>query len=244
MDSGYYAACQGMRTQSRALDLVASNLANVNTTGYLAGQSSFHSLLASSRGSVRGPLNEAMNSFDNVDQTTFDLSSGNLERTGNPFDLAIAGQGFFAVQTKAGTRYTRNGNFHVSGTGQLTTAAGDPVLGDTGPVAIPAGKVSISGDGTISANGAFAGKLRIVEFSPGAPVEAEGDSLYNAPAKSVVPAAHSLARQGMLEASNVNPIAAVVNLLTVQRNHEMMQRALSLFYSEFNQVAVNDLPKV
>jgi flagellar basal-body rod protein FlgF len=244
LDSGFYAACQGMRTQSQVLELIANNLANVNTTGYLAGQSSFYSIFASSRGTLRDPLNQALNDFDSADQTTLDLTSGNLQRTGNPFDLAIQGEGFFAVKTKAGTRYTRNGNFHVSPTGELTTAAGDLVLGAKGPVMVPAGQVSISGDGTVSVDGAAAGKLRIVAFVPGTQIEAEGDSLYSAPAKTAVPALDSSVRQGMLEASNVNAIASVVNLLTVERNHEMLQRALSAFYSEFDQVAANDLPKV
>jgi flagellar basal-body rod protein FlgF len=244
LDSGYYAACQGMRSQAQALDLIANNLANVNTTGYLGGEQTFHSLLASARGGIANPLNRVINNFNTLGDTQLDLHSGNLERTGNPFDLAIEGEGFFAVQTPSGTLYTRNGSFQVSPTGQLITAAGDHVLGGQGPITVPAGQVSISPDGTMSVNGAVAGKLRVVEFAPGTPVEAVGNSLYAAPADKAFPARSSSVRQGMLAASNVNAVAAVVALLTVQRNHDMLQRALSSFDSEFNRIAADDLPKV
>jgi flagellar basal-body rod protein FlgF len=244
LDSGYYAACQGMRSQSQALELIANNLANVNTTGYLGGQPTFHSLLAASRGVIANPLNRVMNDFNTLSDTRFDLHSGNLERTGNSFDLAIEGEGFFTVQTKAGTFYTRNGSFQVSPTGELVTAAGDTVLGEQGPVTVPAGQVSISPDGTISVNGAAAGKLRVVEFASGTTLEAAGNSLYSGPADKTAPAVSSSVRQGMLAASNVNPISAVVDLLSVQRNHDMLQRALSTFYSDFNRIAADDLPRV
>lgn len=245
MDSGYYAACQGMRSQSQALEQIANNLANVNTAGYLRAEPSFHALLASSPRGTSGALNRVMNDFNTLGETQLDLSSGNLEKTGNPFDLGIEGPGFFVVKTKAGTLYTRDGHFQVSGKGQLTTEAGDPVLGEQNvPIQVPAGEISISPDGTISSAGAVAGKLRMVEFSSGASLEAMGDSLYSAPEKQAQLAVNSSVRQGTLAASNVDPVSAVVGLLTVQRNHEMLQRALSVFYSNFNQIAADELPRV
>jgi flagellar basal-body rod protein FlgF/flagellar basal-body rod protein FlgG len=244
VDSGFYAAANGMRAQMQALDLMANNLANVNTPGYLGGQATFHALLAGPSGQLQGPLNRVINNFNMLGGTSLELASGNLERTDNPLDLAIEGDGFFAVQTPAGTMYTRNGGFRVSPQRQLTSSDGDPVLGDQGPIRLPAGKVSISADGTISVDGAVSGKLRVVEFAPGATLEPQGRSLYSAPSSDARPSPSSAVRQGMIAASNVNPVTATVGLITVQRNADMLQRALSEFYSDFDRIAVEDLPHV
>ena len=166
MDSGYYAACAGLRAQTQALEVAAHNLANINTTGYREQQGLFRSLLAGANGQQLSPLNRAINDFGVLGGSRVDLSPGSLERTGNPFDLGIEGKGFFVVQTSRGTLYTRNGNFRVSAKGQLVTTEGDQVMGEQGPISVPSGPVAISPDGTLSLNGAIAGKLRLVEFSP------------------------------------------------------------------------------
>ena len=91
---------------------------------------------------------------------TMDTSQGALVPTGNDLDLAMEGPGYFAVQTAAGPVYTRGGNFRVSPQGQLITAAGDPVMGENGPITILGQPISISADGTISANGAISGRVK------------------------------------------------------------------------------------
>ncbi len=244
MNSGYYAACAGLQAQTQALEVIANNLANINTTGYRGQQPLFRSLLASSSGEFNDPLNQAINNFSALGGSRTDLTAGNLERTGNPLDLAIEGSGFFAIQSQAGTLYTRNGNFQVSPDGHLTTGAGDFVLGEQGPVTLPSGEISISPDGTISAGGAVAGKLRVMEFLPDSSPAAVGNSNYAAPQNAVRIAANSYVRQGMLEASNVNPVMAVVDLLMVQRRAEMLERAMSAFHSNLDHIAASDLPKV
>lgn len=244
MNSGYYAACAGLQAQTQALQTIANNVANINTTGYRGQQPLFRSLLAVSGADTADPLNRAINDFNVLGGSHTDLSGGNLERTGNSLDLAIEGGGFFAVQTPAGTLYTRNGNFQVSPSGQLTTSAGDPVLGEQGPVTLPSGPVSISGDGTISSNGAVAGTVRLVEFAPRSMPVAVGGSYYSAPDGGVQPAVASYLRQGMLESSNVNPVSAVVDMITIQRHAEMLEHAMSVFQSDFNHIAASDLPKV
>lgn len=245
MNSGYYAACAGLQAQSRALELVANNLANVNTTGYRAQQALFRSVLAGSVAGSADPLNRAINDFNVLGGSRTDLGAGNLERTGNSLDLAIEGTGFFAIQTQAETLYTRNGNFQVSRTGRLTTTAGDLVLGEDGrPITVPAGAISIGPDGTLSSDGAVAGKLRVVEFAPGSAPVAVGSSYYSAPQTDVRPAPDSYVRQGMLESSNVNSVTAVVDLITIQRKAEMLERAMSVFYANFDHIAANDLPHV
>jgi flagellar basal-body rod protein FlgF/flagellar basal-body rod protein FlgG len=243
VDSGFYATCTGLRTQTQALELVANNLANLHTGGYRGQQATFRSLLAVARGAA-DPLNRAINDFNVLRGSQLDLSPGSMERTGGALDLAIEGNGFFAVQTAAGTLYTRNGNFQTSAKGQLITAQGDPVLGEQGPVTLPGGTVSVGPDGTLSANGGVFGKLRVVEFAPGTALEAAGASYYSAPTGTARPTAGATVRQGMLEASNVSPVAAVVNLIAVQRHAEMLGRALNLFHTEFNRIASGELPRV
>jgi flagellar basal body rod protein FlgG len=132
----------------------------------------------------------------------------------------------------------------VSGQGQLITAQGDAVMGDKGVITVLPGTVSISADGTISSNGAISGKLRVVEFPAGTQLSSAGDSYYSAPANTATDASNFSVRQGMLESSNVNPMENMVELITAQRSAETMQRALSMFNSEIDKTATQDLPKV
>jgi len=244
VDSGFYAACAGLRAQSQALEVSAHNLANLNTTGFRGQQTTFQALLATAQPNVPNVLNRATNNFGVLGGSHVDLTPGNLLATGNALDLGIEGGGFFAIQTPQGTRYTRNGNFQIARTGELVTAKGNPVLGENGPIRVPAGAVSISSDGTLSVNSAIAGKIRLVEFAPGTKLDSEGEALLNARSGAAFPARQTSVRPGMLESSNVNPITAVMSLIGVQREFDMMQRALSLFHTEFNRIASNDLPHV
>jgi flagellar basal-body rod protein FlgF/flagellar basal-body rod protein FlgG len=221
---------------------VANDLANLNTSGYRGQQPTFRSLLAG--GESANPLNRAINDFNITGGTRLDLSTGSLERTGNPLDLAIEGQGFFAVQTRAGILYTRNGAFQVSASGELVTGEGDPVLGEQGVLQVPSGPLSISADGTLSVKGAVAGKLRLAQFAPDVALTPEGTNLYRAPVGAAPSTAQGSVRQAMREASNVSPVGAVVALISVQRHAEMLQRALSQFYGEFNRIAATDIPRV
>jgi flagellar basal-body rod protein FlgF/flagellar basal-body rod protein FlgG len=159
MDSGFYAACAGLRAQSQALDVAAQNVANVSTAGFRGQQASFQTLLALVSPAASNALNVAINNYGVLEGTHLDLASGSLQATGNPLDVAIEGNGFFAIQTPQGTRYTRNGSFRVARAGELVTSDGNPVLGENGPIRVPAGAVSISSDGTLSVNSAVAAKF-------------------------------------------------------------------------------------
>lgn len=244
MDSGFYAACAGLRSQSQALEVAAHNLSNVNTPGFRAERTTFQSLLAMAHPALTNALNVVTNTYGVLEGTHLDLNEGNLTSTGNPLDVAIEGNGFFAVQTSRGTRYTRNGSFQVSSAGELVTATGDPVLGDTGVIRVPAGAVAISPDGTLSVNGTVAGQIRVVDFPAGTNLVPEGATLLSAPAAAEQPALKASLRQGTLESSNVNAIGSVVGLIAIERETEMLGRALSLFDTEFNQIAASQLAKV
>ncbi len=244
MDSGFYAACSALLARNQALDSMANNLANVSTPGYRGQHNIFRSLLASSSGFPLSPLNQAVNNYSVLGDTQLDLSQGNLEHTGSDFDFAIQGSGFFAVKTASGDAYTRNGNFHVSPQNFLVTAAGDKVMGENGPIQIVGAPVSVSPDGTISVNGVLAGKLKMVDFPADAQLEALGQTYYTAPANTAKPATQASIQQGSLESSNVNAVGSAVQLVTVQRYAELMQRALYLFHSDMNQIASQDLPRI
>jgi flagellar basal-body rod protein FlgF/flagellar basal-body rod protein FlgG len=244
MDSGYYAACTALAARTQALDTIANNLANANTAGYRSEHNVFSAVLASAENGSGSDLSNAINNYGIVSGTSLDLSQGSLQKTGNPLDLAIQGSAFFAVQTANGTMYTRNGGFQVSPTGQLITQSGDPVLGEKGPITMLPGPFAISSDGTISFNGAVAGKIRLVNFPAGTQITSEGSSYYSAPPKTETAATDSKVQQGALENSNVNPIISMVELITAQRTAESMQRALSMFSSEMDKTATQELPKI
>jgi flagellar basal-body rod protein FlgF/flagellar basal-body rod protein FlgG len=252
MDSGYYAACTGLAAQTQALELVANNLANLNTTGYRAQQATFRSLLTGPGAVSLNPLNAVINNFGLLNGSRTDLTPGNLSATGNPLDLGLGGGGFFAVQSGQQVLYTRNGSFHVAPNGELTTAQGATVLAERTtllaqpvPLVVPSGAVTVSADGTVSVNGAVVAKLRLAEFAPDVSLTAEANSLYSVPsAAAEQPATATTVHQGMLENSNVSPMLSVVQLISVQRSTEMLQRALTLFDNQLNLAAVQDLPHV
>ena len=142
MSSGYFAACAGLSSRTDALDTIANNLANVSTAGFRASHNVFSSVLASAGDENLSALNQDANDYGVLSGVELDNSQGALTPTGNDLDVAMEGPGYFAVQKGKDTVYTRGGNFRVSPQGQLTTATGDPVLGDNGPITIVGEPVS------------------------------------------------------------------------------------------------------
>jgi flagellar basal-body rod protein FlgF len=244
MDSGIYAACTALVSRTQELDNIANNLANASTVGFRGQKSVFSSVLTDAGNASNSALNLAINDYGIMSGTTLDRSQGAMQKTGNELDMAIQGPGYFAVQTTNGKIYTRNGSFQVSTKGELVTSNGDPVMGDSGPITMVPGPVSVSADGTISSNGAVTGKLKLVEFAPDTKLTSAGNTYYSAPDGTEQPSPNSTVSQGMLESSNVNPILGMVELVTAQRSAEMMQKALSMFNSEIDKTAAQELPKV
>src|SRR5215475_534016 len=130
MDSGYYAAMTGLMARTQALDTAAANLANAQTPGYRAEREYFRSVLLGPN-ALDSQLGGAINHYGLLGGDRLNLGQGALQQTGNPLDLAIEGQGFFAVETGHGLRFTREGGFHRSPAGLLVTEAGEPVLSET-----------------------------------------------------------------------------------------------------------------
>lgn len=245
MDSGFYAACAALVSRTQALDSIANNLANVSTSGFRGTRNVFSSMLAQSGSGSMSILNQDANDYDLLTGTQLDTSQGSLLNTSNPMDFAIQGSAYFAVQTPSGVVFTRGGNFRLTAQHQLVTSAGDPVLGEKGPITLPAGPVSVTADGTITVDGATAGRFHIVEFAPNTQLMSAGHGYYNAPPSAKpVPATNSTIHQGALESSNVNPVTSVIELISAQRDVESMRHMLSIFNGEMDKTAARDLPRV
>lgn len=244
MDSGFYAACTGLLAKTDALELTANNIANLSTTGY-KGQMEFYRSVQAAVGNHRlSSLNQAVNDYGVLGGTAIDLKTGEFQKTGNDLDLAIEGSGFFVVKTPAGIRYTRNGTFHTDANGNLLTANGDQVMGEQGPIEIPSGTVTFSSDGTISQNGAVVASMKLVAFKPGTSLQVDGNSYFQAPAAAEQPATDPRLSQGMLESSNQNPVESAVSLVALQRHAQLLEQALSIFHSVFNNAPAQDLSRV
>jgi flagellar basal-body rod protein FlgF/flagellar basal-body rod protein FlgG len=190
------------------------------------------------------PLIRAVNDYTAINGTRLNLATGQLQATGNDFDVALQGSGFFVVQTSDGVKYTRNGQFKLGADRTLITSAGDPVMGEGGVIRLPAGQLSVSTDGTMSVDGALVGRLRVIDFPPATALEAVGNGYFDAPAANARPATQIAIRQGAIEQSNVDPIAEAIGLVALQRHAEMLQRALTMFHTELNKVAVEDIPRL
>jgi flagellar basal-body rod protein FlgF/flagellar basal-body rod protein FlgG len=244
MDSGFYSAFTGFSTRLDALEVVANNLANANTTGYKAQVSFYRAMPAWLQESLTTPLNQVVNRFGVLGGAHLDLTPSNLERTENPTDVALQSTGFFNVQTKGGVRYTRDGNFQLNAKRQLVTATGDPVLGEQGPLQIPSGEITISADGTISVDGGVVARLKITEFGSATELKPEGNTYFVAQGAAGTISKDARVVQGSLETSNANPVKATVSLIELQRTAQMMEKALSIFHNEFNKTAAQDLPRV
>lgn len=249
MDSGLYAAYTGLLARTQALDTAANNLANTNTSGFRAQRDYFRGVLASMLPvEDQSQVDTAVNSFGILGGNTLDLSQGQITETGNPLDLALDGNGFFAVQTARGTRYTRDGSFLQATDGTLTTRTGEAVLDATGQkITLPTGDIHISSDGTVSVftkgGSAIAGTLGLFQVSP-QDVTAEGANQFRLRdgVKPTVSPAH--VEQGKLEGANQDAIHGTMQLLLVQRQAEMMQRAVSVFQNNFDKTAAEDLGRI
>ena len=245
MDSGYYAARTGLVARTQALDAAAANLSNAQTPGYRAERGYFRSVLmgADAAGSQLG---RTVNNYGLLGGDRLSMSQGAIQQTGNPLDLAIEGEGFFAIQTQNGVRYTRDGGFHRSTTGQLVTGGGEPVLSTAGkPIQVPPGEVHVGANGVLSVAGGAVATVGVASFPAGTQLKAEGANRYVAP-EGVSPVASKgvTVHQGAIEGANQDVIQGTVELIAMQRQAEMMQRALTVFHTEFNKIATEDLPKV
>jgi len=230
-------AAAALRYWERRQEVVANNLANVNTDGF-KGERAFARLL--SDGTTPA-----------VDTVT-DLRAGPMTTTGAPLDLALSKDHMFVVQTADGERLTRGGSFQIDASRRLTDAMGNAVLGEVdsagnprGPINIPAftANVQISDAGAVMADGRQVGQLRIERIPSGTRLQHEGNGMFSVPPTRVaVPVADRGVRQGMLEESNVESVNSLVDLIAIQRAYASVQKVLSTIDS-VRGIAVTELGK-
>jgi flagellar basal-body rod protein FlgF len=203
----------------RELDVIANNVANVSTTGFKARSSRFRTHLQSAASAATLKPSDRQVAYPVDAGSPLDVSSGAIERTGNPLDLAIKGDGFFTVQTAAGERYTRDGAFQLDANGTLVTGEGQPVAGERGPISIsPQEKnVAVGADGTVSTDQGQRGKLRLVRFPSLDALTSEGGNLFvsRSPAEAAGPTTRI--EPSALERSNVKPVVEMTRLMEVSR---------------------------
>ncbi|MGC8668624.1 MAG: flagellar hook-basal body protein [Chthonomonadales bacterium] len=248
MIRGLYSAATGMLAQQAVQDALASNLANINTTGFKQDVPTFRALydMALNRyGGIDGGGayvgNLGLGSA--FDRAVTDFSPGSLTATQNPLDLALVGDGFFTVQTPAGERYTRAGAFHIEPVktppgakpiSYLVDDEGRRVLGTKGPIDTGgAQNVAVDDNGNVLVNGSAVDRLKIVTAMP-SQMRKEGGNVFAILGTPV--AASPKVRSGFLEQSNVSAVGSMVRMIAVQRAYEAAQRAVTSQDDELNKV--------
>ncbi len=224
MDRLLYVAMSGAKETMLAQAVNANNLANANTTGFRAD------LDASRSFAITGPGHDAR-AYAMTTDSGVDTSAGALLTTGRALDVAVSGDGWIAVQAPDGSEaYTRAGNLKVDSNGLVTTGAGHPVMGNAGPIAVPPfSKIDIGGDGTISIRPLGQGpetlatvdRIKLVDADPQALRKGDDGLIHTADRQPLPAAADVHLVSGALEASNVNSVGAMVDMIQLARRFEM-----------------------
>ena len=241
MQESSYSAVFGALTQQHRLDTIANNLANVNTTGFKGDKLSFrdtfrryaHDLLdpnTTLRDKVPWPQGNVL-AQPRISEQVIDLSQGAMKSTGNPLDLAIAGDGFFRVQTPEGEFLTRQGVYHRSSEGFIVDGHGNQLLGEGGPLQIPeGGDILIDAEGQVTVGGEAIDVISLVRVEDPRDLEKIGHSLLrmkDGAQAQPVPDEESTVEQGFLEAANVEVVSEMVNMIEALRAFEAYQKMIS-----------------
>jgi len=246
MSGGMYLAAAGALVQQMRLEMLANNVANVNTIGYKGEKSIFrvaedeqNPAIADSPDALQ-PLSPYAPPFSAV----VDFSQGAVRQTGNPLDVAINGNGFFSVQTPDGVQYTRQGSFTLDAEGVLITPDGFPVLGEGGELALEEGTVEIDQEGGVYVDGDEVGRLQITDFLNPGSLKKAGNGRFVAPDtanRGERPEAVTLS-QGYLETANVNPVQAMTEMIETSRAFEAYQKVIQSA-DEATSKSINDVGK-
>lgn len=231
---------------ARELEVIANNVANMNTTGFKARSLRFEEYLMPTASADAFMTPDKPLSYVVDKGSGLDFSGGAVERTGNPLDIAVKGDGVIAVSTPQGERYTRNGALQVNERGELVTSDGYRVLGDGGPITFDATETGfgIGKDGTVSTSLGPKGKIKLMAVRNPGQLENAGFNLYNA--TSPLTAATNLEVQvesGAVEHSNVKPVIEMSRLIEVNRTYSTIA-ALLQRNDELSRTAVERLAAV
>lgn len=242
MQNATLVALSGQIALQRKLDVIANNVANMDTAGFKRVSLDFEETTMPKASATLFPRRDRDNRFVRELATVHDFSAGSVEVTGNDLDVAIEGDsGFFVVGTPAGERYTRAGDFAIDSTGRLVTSDGKPVLGQGGEIVFSPNEtnIAIAGDGTISTSVGNKDKLKFAKFDDTSVLSQVGENLYSAAAAPTVPV-YADVKQGALERSNVSGVEEMTRLIDVQRSYE---RLISMMrqQNELNSKAIDRL---
>ncbi len=221
MTRGLRAAAAGMRVQTQRQDVHAHNLANAATPGFvrsraIVGESGFARALRQAEGSALPVAQSA----------PVDISPGPVHETNSPWDVAIDGDGFFALQTDRGLRFTRDGRFQVGAGGELLSASGHPVMGRAGPITLPGDEFLISDRGQVFSDGQFVDEIFIAQFEGDDGLRREADGLLTAPVGPRM-ADEPRVRQGYVEDANVTVVREMAQMMSGLRAYEASAATLS-----------------
>ena len=214
---------------SKQMDVIANNLANVNTPAYRDETLLFTQFLGkASNPGLHG--NATTVSFVGLGGTLPDTRPGPIEPTSNPMDFALEGRGYFAVNAPDGVRYTRDGHFTINAQSQIVNSDGYQVLDPQGrPLNVPQGaaNVAVTSTGALSSDKGVIGNFQLVRFADDTAMQKVGTDLYqtNAPAQQVD--STTTVKQGMLEGSNVQPIVEITKMIQVQRAYQSAQQMIT-----------------
>ncbi|MDR1639893.1 MAG: flagellar basal-body rod protein FlgF [Clostridiales bacterium] len=255
MVKGLYTSALGMLTQMQRMDIIADNLANVNTTGFKRDKAAVHSFSEELLKRIDDPSDQPRHiiSMGGISQGVFidDIytvhESGALRKTGGSLDMAVVGDGFFTVEIpgeddQATRMYTRDGSFTLDAEGNLITKEGSRVLGEGGVISIPQGVVTISDEGRIYSNQVYVDTLRMTSFQDTRQLRKQGDNMFSAIEGAEEGEFTGKITQGFLEASNVNPIREMTEMITVSRAYDANQRMI-VSHDAIMSRTVNDIAR-
>lgn len=210
----------------RQMDVIANNVANINTTGFKGEKLAFEEYMMPVASADAFQNGNKTLSYVNDYHSAYDFSAGPTVPTGNPLDVAVNGDGWFVVQTPEGERFTRNGSFGMGPNGELVTQSGHRVMGASGPITFARNDtdIEISSDGTISTNNGVRGRLRLAAFENEAALKPTGDTLFEG--ENPQPATTARIAQGVLERSNVRGVVEITRMIDVTRTYQSVTRMM------------------
>ncbi len=215
MENPGYVALSRQMVLQRQMSIVANNVANLTTPGFRGESLVFveHLKTTQPREKVR---------FVQDIATVPDLQPGPLSNTNNPLDLAIQGEGYFAIETPQGERYSRAGAFALDPDGQIVTTDGFALQGDGGSLVVPpdAGDIVVAGDGTVSTDQGILGRVKLVRSANDYALKREASGLYDADGQPALPVDNPQVQQGKIELSNVAGVVEMTKLVATVRSYQ------------------------
>ena len=237
-------AAGGLQARMESLDMLANNLANSETSGYKTDREFYNLYLSSEQESADAGDPTTM---PVIEKNYTDYSQGVLRQTANPLDLALDGEGFFALNANGGMAYTRDGAFRLSPAGNLVTANGFALCSTTAggvPVRVdPSVPFTVTADGTVHQSGNVVAKIAVVKFTDPAGLAKQGNTMFSADRSAQPQPAAAEVQQGKLENSNVGTAESAVRLVNVMRQFENLQKAIHIG-DEMNRKAVEEVARV